>query len=122
MVKANNNIKNMMVSNFHCITCFKSTNSGKLAAIVLMQKAMVVPNGNPFNNKLSITGITPVAFEYSGMPIKTAIGTDHHCPCPRFEVNQSFGTKPCKTAPKDTPIMTYFHTREKISNNSCFAN
>gem|GEM_PF-5579219 len=38
-------------------------NSGKLAATVLMQNAKVVPSGKPFAIKLSMTGMTPVAFE-----------------------------------------------------------
>jgi hypothetical protein len=53
----------IITSNLQVITCFSNMNSGKLAATVLMQNANVVPIGRPFAIKLSITGITPVAFE-----------------------------------------------------------
>ena len=53
----------IVASNLQVMTCFSRMNSGKLAATVLMQNAKVVPSGKPFAIKLSMTGMTPVAFE-----------------------------------------------------------
>ena len=65
-------------SSFQLMTCLSMSTSGRLAATVLMQKARVVPRGNPLSSRLSITGIIPVTLVYSGMPTATARGTDHH--------------------------------------------
>lgn len=53
----------IIASKFHVITCFSKINSGKLAATILMQNAILAPIGKPFEIQLSMMGITPVAFE-----------------------------------------------------------
>jgi hypothetical protein len=62
-VKDANRSPKIVTSNLQVMTRFSRMNSGKLAATVLMQNAKVVPSGKPFAIKLSMTGITPVAFE-----------------------------------------------------------
>ena len=83
-----------------------------------MQKASVVPMGSPLPRRLSITGIMPVTLEYRGMPSSTESGTDHHSPAPRCCANQLSGTKPCRAAPRPTPMITHFHTRLKMDEVS----
>ena len=96
------------------MTCLSMSISGRLAATVLMQKARVVPTGRPLSSRLSMMGTTPVTLLYRGMPTRTATGTDHHCPWPRWAANQSCGTKPCRSAPRPTPMMTQRQTRRKM--------
>ena len=72
------NMPKKRAKSFQRMTCLSMSTSGRLAATVLMQKASVVPRGSPLSSRLSIIGIIPVTLVYSGMPIATATGTDHH--------------------------------------------
>ena len=79
-MKKKSSNRNSLINSFHSITCLSNTNSGKLAPTILIINARAVPTGNPLIKSVSIIGITPLAFEYKGMPIKTAAGTLHQSP------------------------------------------
>ena len=70
--------------NFIFITFLKIINSGKDKAVTDIINASVVPIDTPFSVKTETRGITPAAFEYKGMPTKTASGTAYHLPLPAY--------------------------------------
>jgi hypothetical protein len=57
-----------------------------------IMKAKTVPRAAPFPSKACTMGMIPTAFEYIGMPISTASGTDHHAPLPMIEAMKFSGT------------------------------
>ena len=61
--------------NFQFITFFKSIASGNDKPTTPIIKAMAVPRGTPLATKTCITGITPAALLYIGIPKITAMGT-----------------------------------------------
>jgi intracellular sulfur oxidation DsrE/DsrF family protein len=62
-VKDASSSEKMTASNLQVISCFNKMNSGTLAAKVLIQNANIVPIGRALVIRLSMTGMTPVAFE-----------------------------------------------------------
>ena len=57
-----------------------------------IMKASTVPRAAPFSSKASTTGMIPAAFEYIGIPINTATGTDHQALFPMIEARKFSGT------------------------------
>ena len=66
--------------------------SGSDSAITDIMKASTVPSAAPLAMSASTTGMMPAAFEYIGMPISTAAGTDHQTSRPMIEASRSDGT------------------------------
>ena len=66
------------------ITFFKIINSGRDNAVTDIINASVVPMDTPFSVNTETKGITPAAFEYKGMPIRTARGTAYHLSFPAY--------------------------------------
>ena len=58
-------------------TFFRMTNSGSEMAITDIIKARAVPNGTPFSLNAQAIGTAPGEQAYSGIPIKTANGTEY---------------------------------------------
>ena len=56
----------------HLMTLRNISISGSDKAATLIISARVVPTATPLVNMASATGITPVAFEYNGIPVSTA--------------------------------------------------
>jgi len=64
-------------------TRFRITASGRLKPITDIMKARAVPTDAPFSINVPTIGTIPAAFEYRGMPMSTAAGTDHHAFSPK---------------------------------------
>ena len=64
--------------------------SGSESAVTDIMKASTVPSAAPLPINASTTGRMPAAFEYIGMPITTAAGTDHQASRPMI-VSQHLG-------------------------------
>ena len=58
-------------------TFFKMISSGSEIAITDIIKASAVPNGTPFSINAQAIGTAPGEQAYSGIPIKTANGTEY---------------------------------------------
>ena len=61
--------------NFQVITFLSIVASGIESPTTAIIKAMAVPSGTPLATKTCITGMTPAALLYIGIPKITAIGT-----------------------------------------------
>ena len=68
--------------------------SGNDRPMTDIMKANTVPSAAPFPNNACTTGMIPAAFEYMGMPISTANGTDHQALLPMIDAMKFCGTYP----------------------------
>ena len=80
-----------VINNGSFSTRFKIIASGKLKPITAIINANAVPIAAPFSISELIIGMMPAAFEYSGIPMITAIGTDHQVFAPKIVVSESLG-------------------------------
>ena len=81
-----------IMMSFVFITFLRIINSGSDSAVTAIIKASAVPIATPFSVNAPTSGITPAAFEYSGMPITTANGTAYHLSDPAYCAKKSAGT------------------------------
>ena len=81
-----------MEINFGFSTFLRMIPSGRDKPMTAIIKASTVPKAAPFPMSASKTGMMPAAFEYMGIPIKTATGTDHQAFFPMIFARKDSGT------------------------------